>query len=46
MVPRVVIVEAGIGGLSLVLRLHHVGADCEVYEPSDQIREIRGRAAK
>ncbi len=36
----VVIVGAGIGGLVTALRLHHEGLDCEVYEQSEQIREL------
>jgi 5-methylphenazine-1-carboxylate 1-monooxygenase len=37
---RIVIVGAGIGGLSTALRLHHEGIDCEVYEQSEQAREL------
>lgn len=37
---RVVIVGAGIGGLTTALRLHHDGIDCEIYEQSEQIREL------
>ncbi|MDR0342050.1 MAG: NAD(P)-binding protein, partial [Nocardiopsaceae bacterium] len=37
---RVVIVGAGIGGLVTALRLHHEGLDCELYEQSEQIREL------
>jgi 2-polyprenyl-6-methoxyphenol hydroxylase-like FAD-dependent oxidoreductase len=37
---RVVIVGAGIGGLVTALRLHHEGLDCEIYEQSEQIREL------
>jgi 2-polyprenyl-6-methoxyphenol hydroxylase-like FAD-dependent oxidoreductase len=37
---KVVIVGAGIGGLSTALRLHHEGIDCEVYEQGEQIREL------
>ncbi|HKN53904.1 MAG TPA: NAD(P)-binding protein, partial [Amycolatopsis sp.] len=31
---RVVIIGAGIGGLTTALRLHHEGIDCVVYEQS------------
>ncbi|MFI0481845.1 flavin-dependent oxidoreductase [Actinomadura sp. 9N215] len=37
---KVVIVGAGIGGLITALRLHHRGVDCEIYEQSEQIREL------
>ncbi|TMQ90081.1 flavin-dependent oxidoreductase [Actinomadura soli] len=37
---KVVIVGAGIGGLITALRLHHRGIDCEIYERSEQIREL------
>lgn len=37
---RIIIVGAGIGGLVTALRLHHEGIDCEIYEQSDQIREL------
>jgi len=37
---RVVIVGAGIGGLTTALQLHHEGIDCDIYEQSEQIREL------
>jgi 2-polyprenyl-6-methoxyphenol hydroxylase-like FAD-dependent oxidoreductase len=37
---KVVIVGAGIGGLVTALRLHREGLHCEVYEQSEQIREL------
>lgn len=37
---KVIIVGAGIGGLVTALRLHHRGIDCELYEQSEQIREL------
>ncbi|TDB81794.1 flavin-dependent oxidoreductase [Actinomadura sp. KC216] len=37
---KVVIVGAGIGGLITALRLHHKGIGCEVYERSEQVREL------
>jgi 2-polyprenyl-6-methoxyphenol hydroxylase-like FAD-dependent oxidoreductase len=37
---RVVIVGAGIGGLTTALRLHHEGIDCTVYDQGEQIREL------
>ena len=33
-------VGAGIGGLSMALRLHRAGVDCVVYEQSGQLREL------
>jgi 2-polyprenyl-6-methoxyphenol hydroxylase-like FAD-dependent oxidoreductase len=36
----VVIVGAGIGGLTTALRLHHEGIDCEVHEQGEQIRPL------
>jgi 2-polyprenyl-6-methoxyphenol hydroxylase-like FAD-dependent oxidoreductase len=38
--PRVVIVGAGIGGLTLALCLHRAGIGCRVYEASAQIRPL------
>jgi 2-polyprenyl-6-methoxyphenol hydroxylase-like FAD-dependent oxidoreductase len=37
---KVIIVGAGIGGLTTALQLHRRGIGCEVYEQSDQIREL------
>jgi 2-polyprenyl-6-methoxyphenol hydroxylase-like FAD-dependent oxidoreductase len=37
---KVIVVGAGIGGLVTALRLHHEGIDCEIYEQSEQIREL------
>ncbi|HET9140275.1 flavin-dependent oxidoreductase [Actinophytocola sp.] len=37
---KVIIVGAGIGGLVTALRLHHERVDCEIYEQSEQIREL------
>ncbi|MFI0372772.1 flavin-dependent oxidoreductase [Actinomadura sp. 1N219] len=37
---KVVIVGAGIGGLITALRLHRAGIGCEIYEQSEQIREL------
>lgn len=37
---RIIIVGAGIGGLTTALRLHHMGIDCAVYEQSDLVREL------
>lgn len=37
---KVVIVGAGIGGLTTALRLHHEGIDCVVYEQSERIAEL------
>ncbi|MCU1686562.1 MAG: flavin-dependent oxidoreductase [Amycolatopsis sp.] len=37
---RVVIIGAGIGGLTTALRLHHEGIDCAVYEQSEQISQL------
>jgi len=37
---RIVIVGAGIGGLSAALRLHRAGFDCVVHEQSEQVREL------
>jgi 5-methylphenazine-1-carboxylate 1-monooxygenase len=39
-VMKVVIVGAGIGGLTTALRLHHEGIDCEVHEQGEQIRPL------
>ncbi|HEX5497168.1 MAG TPA: flavin-dependent oxidoreductase [Mycobacteriales bacterium] len=37
---RVVIVGAGIGGLTTALELHRVGIDCQLYEAVDQISPV------
>ncbi|WP_236792803.1 flavin-dependent oxidoreductase [Amycolatopsis sp. GM8] len=37
---RIIIVGAGIGGLTTALRLHHQGIDCEIYEQGDLVREL------
>lgn len=37
---KVVIVGAGIGGLTTALRLHNVGIHCEVHEQGDRIRPL------
>jgi 5-methylphenazine-1-carboxylate 1-monooxygenase len=37
---KIIIVGAGIGGLTTALHLHHAGIDCEVYEQSEPIREL------
>ncbi|HEU5472531.1 MAG TPA: flavin-dependent oxidoreductase [Actinophytocola sp.] len=37
---KIIVVGAGIGGLVTALRLHHAGLDCEIYEQSEQIREL------
>jgi 2-polyprenyl-6-methoxyphenol hydroxylase-like FAD-dependent oxidoreductase len=37
---KVVIIGAGISGLTTALRLHHEGIDCSIYEQSEQIREL------
>ena len=37
---RVIITGSGIGGLTTALMLHARGIDCEVFEQSDQIREL------
>ncbi|HVW44960.1 MAG TPA: flavin-dependent oxidoreductase [Amycolatopsis sp.] len=37
---KVVIAGSGIGGLATALWLHHRGIDCQVYEQSDEVREL------
>lgn len=37
---KAIIVGGGIGGLTTALMLHARGMDCEVYEQSEQIREL------
>jgi 2-polyprenyl-6-methoxyphenol hydroxylase-like FAD-dependent oxidoreductase len=37
---KVVIVGAGIGGLTTALRLHHEGIDCVVHEQSERVTEL------
>ncbi|MET7990852.1 flavin-dependent oxidoreductase [Amycolatopsis sp. NPDC005232] len=37
---KVVIVGAGIGGLTAALRLHHEGIECVVHEQSERISEL------
>jgi 2-polyprenyl-6-methoxyphenol hydroxylase-like FAD-dependent oxidoreductase len=37
---KVIIVGAGIGGLTAALRLHHEGFDCEIYEQSEHLGEL------
>jgi 2-polyprenyl-6-methoxyphenol hydroxylase-like FAD-dependent oxidoreductase len=37
---KVVVIGAGIGGLTTALRLHHHGIGCEVFEQSGQIRSL------
>jgi 5-methylphenazine-1-carboxylate 1-monooxygenase len=37
---KVVVVGAGIGGLTAALQLHRAGVDCEVYEQGEQIGEL------
>jgi 2-polyprenyl-6-methoxyphenol hydroxylase-like FAD-dependent oxidoreductase len=37
---KIIIVGAGIGGLITALRLHDEGFDCEIYEQSEQVREL------
>jgi 2-polyprenyl-6-methoxyphenol hydroxylase-like FAD-dependent oxidoreductase len=37
---KIIVVGAGIGGLTTALRLHHEGIDCVVYEQSERIAEV------
>jgi len=37
---KIVVVGAGIGGLTTALQLHRAGIACEVYEQSERIREL------
>ncbi len=37
---KVIIVGGGIGGLTMALMLHARGLDCEVFEQSEQVREL------
>ena len=37
---KAIIAGGGIGGLTIALMLHARGIDCELFEQSDQIREL------
>ena len=37
---NVVIIGAGIGGLTLGLRLHQVGISCRIYEAAPEIKPV------
>jgi 2-polyprenyl-6-methoxyphenol hydroxylase-like FAD-dependent oxidoreductase len=37
---KIVVVGAGVGGLTTALQLHQAGLECEVYEQSEQIRKV------
>jgi 2-polyprenyl-6-methoxyphenol hydroxylase-like FAD-dependent oxidoreductase len=37
---KIIVLGAGIGGLTTALQLHRAGIDCAVYEQSEQIREL------
>lgn len=37
---KIIVVGAGIGGLTTALRLHHEGIGCVVYEQSERIAEV------
>lgn len=37
---KVIVVGGGVGGLTAALRLHQAGVECEIYEQTDQIREL------
>ena len=37
---KVLVMGGGIGGFATALRLHAVGIECEVFEPSRGIREL------
>jgi 5-methylphenazine-1-carboxylate 1-monooxygenase len=39
-IVKVVVIGAGVGGLTTALRLHHHGIACEVHEQSGQIRPL------
>ena len=37
---KVVVIGAGIGGLTTALRLHHHGIDCQVHEQGERLRPL------
>jgi 5-methylphenazine-1-carboxylate 1-monooxygenase len=37
---KIIVLGAGIGGLTTALQLHRAGIDCAVYEQSEQLREL------
>ncbi|GAA4395883.1 hypothetical protein GCM10023147_29600 [Tsukamurella soli] len=43
--PRIAVIGAGIGGLTLALALRRHGIDCDIYEQTEELREVGAAVA-